>query len=310
MKQLIERLFHMIEERGWKARIVPIERLAALQEAIRGRYEQGFLNEAFYRNRLGLFSFDPPADLPGARSILIVAVPTPQMRIWFHWKGERVPVVLPPTYVGYTPRTESVQAVLAEWLEREGYRLAKVRLPLKTLAVCSGLAEYGRNNICYVPGMGSFLQLVGAFSDLPCDRDPWREPKALSRCDSCVACVRHCSTGAIARDRFLIRAERCLTYHNEAEDDLPDWIDPAWHHCLFGCMRCQTSCPENKAVLDWFEERGEFSEEETALLIQRVPFDRLPEETAAKLKGLEMTEGYRPLCRNLSMLMEQRGSAR
>ena len=102
-------------------------------------------------------SLDPPADLAGARSIVIVAVPTPQMRIAFHWQGERVPVVAPPTYVSYTPRTESVQAVLAAWLQREGYRLAKPRLPLKTLAVRSGLADYGRNNICYVPGMGSFL---------------------------------------------------------------------------------------------------------------------------------------------------------
>jgi epoxyqueuosine reductase len=217
--------------------------------------------------------------------------------------GERVPMVVPPTYVSYTPRTESVQAVLADWFQHEGYRLAKPQLPLKTLAVRSGLADYGRNDICYVSGMGSFLQLVGAFSDLPCDGDPWREPKALDRCESCVACLRHCPTGAIANDRFLLRAERCLTYHNEAAGDFPSWIDPSWHHCLIGCLRCQAACPEDRAVLAWLEDRAEFSEQETTLFIQRVPLDRLPAETVAKLNSLEINEDYRLLCRNLSMII-------
>ena len=309
MKPVAERLLEMIEERGWKGRIVPMDRLADLHEAIRGRYERGLLDAALYREQLGFLSFDPPAELAGARSIIIVAVPTPPMRVTFHWQGERVPVVVPPTYVSYTPRTESAQAVLAGWLEKECYGLAGPRLPLKTLAVRSGLAEYGRNNITYVPGMGSFHQLVGAFSDLPCDGDPWREPKALDRCDSCVACLRRCPTGAITDEHFLIHAERCLTYHNEAARDFADWIDPSWHHCLIGCMRCQSACPENRAVLDWFEDRAEFSEQETNLLVQRVPLNQLPAETAAKLKSLEINEDHVLLCRNLAMILGREGRA-
>jgi len=293
----------MIEARGWQSRLIPIAHLADLRRAIRGRYEQGLIDDTLYREQLAVFSFDPPAGLPDARSILIVAVPTPQMRIVFHFHGKGVPVVVPPTYVSYTPRTEWVQAILASWLQEEGYDLAKPRLPLKTLAVCSGLAEYGRNNICFVPGMGSFLQLVGAFVDIPCESDPWREPRMLDRCESCVACMRLCPTGAITADRFLLHAEQCLTYHNEAAGDFPDWIDSSWHHCLIGCMRCQSACPENKPLLGWCEDRAEFSEQETALFIQRVPFDRLPAETATKMKGLEINEDYRLLCRNLSMLL-------
>jgi len=309
MKPCVERLIDMIEERGWKSRIVPIGRLADLQEAICGRYEQGLIDEALYREQLGFLSFDLPVNLPRALSILIVAVPTPQMRIVFLWQGEPVPVVVPPTYVSYTPRTESVQSILAAWLQHEGYHLAKPQLPLKTLAVRSGLADYGRNNICYVPGMGSFLQLVGVFSDLPCDGDPWREPKALDRCESCVACLRQCPTGAITNGRFLLRAERCLTYHNEAAGDFPSWIDPSWHHCLIGCLRCQTACPENRAVLGWFEDRAVFSEQETALFLQRVPLDRLPAATMDKMKSLEINEDYRLLCRNLSMIIRRESCA-
>jgi epoxyqueuosine reductase len=303
MNPLMQKLTDMIEARGWRIRVVPVERLKDLREAIRGRHDQGLLDEAFYQERLSFFSFDLPADLPGVRSLVIMAVPTPQMRILFHWRGEPVPVIVPPTYVSYTPRTESVQAMLAAWLGQQGHRLAKPRLPLKTLAVRSGLAEYGRNNICYVPGMGSFLQLVGAFTDLPCDHDSWREPKALDRCDSCVACLRQCPTGAITSDRFLIHAERCLTHHNESDRDFPEWIDPSAHHCLFGCMRCQTACPENHAKLGWFEDRGEFSEQETRLVAECVPPDRLPAETVAKLKSLEINEDLGLLGRNLAMVL-------
>lgn len=297
------RLAERIEGRGWQWRSVPIGHLADLRQAIHGRHEEGLLFEPLYREQLGFLSFDPPPELPGARSILVVAVPTPPMRLFFHWRGERVPVVVPPTYASYTSRTEGVQAALAGWLAGEGCRLAKPRLPLKTLAVRSSLAEYGRNNITYVPGMGSFLQLVGAFTDLPCEADPWREPKALERCESCVTCLRRCPTGAIAEDRFLLRAERCLTYHNEAAADFPDWIDPAWHHCLVGCMRCQSVCPENRAVRDRYEDRGEFSERETALLLERIPRERLPAETAAKLASLEINEDHRQLCRNLAAVI-------
>jgi epoxyqueuosine reductase len=155
--------------------------------------------------------------------------------------------------------------------------------------------------------LGSFIQLVAAFSDFPCGADPWREPAVLDRCATCVACLRECPTGAIAADRFLLRAERCLTYHNEGATDFPSWIDPSWHHCLIGCMRCQTACPENKGVAGWFDDRVEFSEEETGRFARRTPLGELPPETARKLRRLEINEDYQLLCRNLLMLLAKAG---
>jgi epoxyqueuosine reductase len=38
---------------------------------------------------------------------------------------------------------------------------------LKRLAVRSGLARYGRNNVTYVEGMGSFLELSASLTDMP-----------------------------------------------------------------------------------------------------------------------------------------------
>ncbi len=307
MVSQLKNIFRKIGERGWAGRIVPIRHLRDLRESIRDIYEEGLLDEVLYHEQLAVFSFHPPADLSGAQSIMIVPVPTPPMRIFFEWGGERVPVVIPPTYVSYTPRTERVQEILGGWLREEGYRMAKPRLPLKTLAVRSGLAEYGRNNICYVTGMGSFLQLVAVFTDAHSQEDPWRNRKALDRCKSCVACLRLCPTGAITEDRFLIHAEECLTYHNEAAGEFPGWIDPSWHHCLIGCMRCQNACPENKPLMNWFDDRAVFSEQETTYFIGRVPFGQLPVETAMKIRNLQINEDYRMLCRNLSMIVGRSG---
>jgi|APHig6443717497_1056834.scaffolds.fasta_scaffold08798_2 epoxyqueuosine reductase len=299
----MKKLLNIIENLGWRGQIVAIDHLDELRFSILNRLEQGLIDKKLYQEQLSFFSFDPPPDLLEVRSILIVAVPTPQIRIFFHSKGKRVPVIIPPTYVSYSPRTNRTQDVLSDLLKQDGYHLAKPQLPLKTLAVNSGLAKYGRNNICYVDGMGSFLQLVGAFSDLPCDNDHWQRPRMLDRCKTCTACTRSCPTKAISTNRFLLHAENCLTFHNEASGDFPSWINTSWHHCLIGCLRCQTVCPENKEVIEWFENRAEFSELETTLFVKDVPFEQLPKETVNKIKTLEINENYHNLCRNLKLIL-------
>lgn len=298
-----ERLIHWIETLGWRARLVPIEHLSDLQKALVSLHEAEHFDESFYQEHLAGFSFGPPPDLPEARSIIILAMPTPPMRVFFSWKGRRMPVILPPTYVSYSPRTESSQLAVRLWLENAGYGATKANLPLKTLAVRCGLGDQGRNNLCYVFGMGSFLQLVGLFSDLPCMQDPWREPKMLARCATCAACLERCPSGAIDDDRFLLHAERCLTLLNESAEDFPDWAKPSWHHCLLGCMRCQDRCPENRGVTGWVEDRIEFSETETSALLDQRATDRLPGALVAKLRSLELNYDQKLLGRNLAAII-------
>ncbi len=183
--------------------------------------------------------------------------------------------------------------------------MAQALIPEKLLAVRSGLGYYGRNNICYVDGMGSFHQPVVFFTDLPCEETNWRESKLMERCNNCSACIRNCPTGAITTERILLHAERCITLYNERPGAFPDWIDPKWHNCILGCLRCQDACPENKAVLGWVEEKGEFSEEETVLILQEKEFARLPSSTLRKLEQLELPEYYRNLLpRNLAVLLD------
>jgi epoxyqueuosine reductase len=303
MKDIARTLIQYIAEQGWLGRIVPIDHLSEIEERIVGRGLRALIDDEFYRERLTGFAFEAFPELQDPRSIIIVAVPVPQVLAVFHWEGDRFPAILPPTYAGYRTTSEHVRATVAAYLRKAGYALAIANLPLKTLAVYSGLAEYGRNNISYVPGMGSFIQLVGAFSNLPSPDDPWGSARMMQRCRACKACLRACPTGAIAEDRFLLHAERCITFHNERSAAFPAWIDPAWHACLLGCMRCQSVCPENKAVLSWVEEKAEFTEEETHLLLSGAPHNSLLAGMAESLRRLDILDDLPVLARNLSILL-------
>ena len=292
MDTYIKRLFLRLKERGYQGRIVSVKHLAELKDEIIERCNEGLFDEEFYRLRLAFFDFKIPATLPNVKSIVIVAVPRPQAQATFTFDRKKKALILPPTYVAYQRTTNRVAEFLAEILRGKGYRIAGTALPLKLLAVRSGLAEYGMNNITYVSGMGSFLQLVAFYSDLPCADDEWRKPQMMRLCERCQACRRACPTSAISSDRFLIHAERCISYHNERKGQVPfpSWIDPSWHNCLYGCFHCQRVCPVDKPFLNWVVEKEEFSQDETELLLKGKFLNRLPNLTLEKLRNLDLAD--------------------
>lgn len=303
---MAEELLSQLARQGYQGRIVSIAFLGALQRELEGHYRQGLLDQELYQTYLAGFRFSPPRALPGARSIIVVAIPQPQTQVTFTRNGEALRFVIPPTY----PEREMEQRaweLLTQVLGPAGYRVAKATLPKKLLAVRSGLAAYGKNNITYVPGMGSFHGLVAAYSDLPAPEGNWQQAQMLEACRNCSACLRHCPAGAITSERFLLHAERCITFHNEKPSDVPfpAWIDPSWHNCLVGCLHCQRVCPQNREVWQWVREGAEFSQEETALLLEGIPFDQLPPAVADKLERLEMDSYADVLPRNLNALLSR-----
>jgi epoxyqueuosine reductase len=302
-------LLHQLEKRGYHGRVVSIRHLHDMREAIEGGYRQGFLDREFYQERLTGFVFEPPEDMPEARSLIVVTRRDPQVRFIFNWRGERIPLVVPPTYLHWQEKDEQVERILAELLEPQGYRVVQAVVPKKLLAVHSGLAAYGKNNITYVAGLGSFHRLVVFCSDLPCEQDEWGELRMMERCEHCQACVRSCPTGAIVQERFMLRAERCITFWNEkpGQVDFPEWMEPSWHNCLVGCMHCQRICPENMGRLSRYEEDVEFSAEETAVLLGGIPLAELPGMLVEKLERWDLLDLLDILPRNLKVLLEGKG---
>ncbi len=301
--QLSGALYESLEKQGFQGIIVSIAHLKELQKDIEALRKKGLLDEELYDAYLASFDFECQGKLANAGLLIIVSVPQPQARVVFEWEKNSYPVIIPPTYDSSVD--ERVADLLRAYLGPQGYRLQKVRLPEKLLAVRSGLAQYGKNNITYVKGMGSFHRLVVFISDVPCEADSWGELAVLEHCENCSACMKACPTDAIGSDRFLLHAERCLTFHNERSNDFPDWLSPAWHNCLVGCMICQKVCPANKDVVKWIEAGATFGSEETALILDGVLDDRLPREILEKLNRLDMMEYYDVLGRNLKTLIEK-----
>jgi epoxyqueuosine reductase len=268
--------------RGWHAAVVPLARLNDLRTEIDGRRDEvaAAVLAVVDRN----FDFTVPAAVADPRSMIVVAVPHACARITVTVDGRAIAVPIPTTYCHHQETQGEVAAAVAVALAPAGLTAALIRLPEKLLAVCAGVARYGRNNIAYVDGSGSFVELAVCVSDLAPGTDPWTGPRALERCETCDACRRACPSGAIGDDRFLLHGELCLTLHNESDEPFASWIGPAWHRCLWGCLRCQRACPEDLAYRDAVAETAAFDERETALLLEGIRHDLLAVEPALRDK--------------------------
>ncbi len=297
-------LVKLLEQEGCKGKIVSIEHLQELKNDIDALYRQGLFDEAFFAEELSGFDFTGSQNLPRAKSLIIAAAPQPQVRVIFKTAGKEVPCIIPPTYSYATDR--KLEELLRLHLKPAGYRLKKAVVPWKLLAVRSGLAQYGKNNITYVAGLGSFYRLVAFVSDVPCAQDSWVQPQTLNDCSQCDACTRACPSAAIDSDRFLLHGERCITFHNERPGAFPAWLHASWHNCLVGCLVCQKVCPANKKLRKMVVEGAMFSESETAAILQGNSRELFPPGAVQKLERLDMIEYDGVLGRNLDVLIRKR----
>ncbi|MBN1318736.1 MAG: 4Fe-4S binding protein [Anaerolineales bacterium] len=302
---MLNQLLSQIIEHGYQGRVVSVNHLQELGTTIKNLYSQNLLDKDLYQDYLYDFDTNPPGSLHEAASIIIIAMPQPQIRLTFDWTGEPSHFMLPPTYPE-RKMDQQGQEFLGQILAPAGYHLAPAMLPKKLLAARSGLAVYGKNNIAYVPGIGSFFGLVAMYSDLPAEVDTWQEPRMMERCVNCTACQRTCPAGAITDERFLLHVERCITFHNEkpAGVPFPAWMNPTWHNCLIGCLRCQWICPANKEVKNFIEEGPAFTQEETGLFLAGTPIEKIPAITREKMHRVNLERWLDLLPRNLGALLQ------
>ena len=299
------KLYSEVEAAGFRVKTFKVEHLKEISTDFKMLAEQGILDQDFYRRDLTDFNYDYTSELAGAKSVLVIAAPQCKSLAEFNCQGNIIEAVLPPTYIS-RKINEQVTKILNSVFSETDYSFAKAVLPLKLLAVRSGLGRYGRNNVCYVPGLGSFVRLAAYITDYDFEGDSWGAIKSLESCSSCTACIDNCPTGAIDRDRFLIHAQNCITNFNEYGTPIPEWISPGWHDSLLGCMKCQAACPHNAKLIDKVEERICFDENETEMILNAKPFDSLMKATRDKIEYIGMGSCYNVIPRNIRLL-EARG---
>lgn len=302
---MTERIYAELQSEGYKAQTVSIEHLATLQQEIGTLYEQGVIDKKLDEQYLQKnYDFALREQFPTAQTLIIVAGPCRNTRLVFTRHGQQIPVILPAGYAQEDRNRQQfeqkAETAISQVFRQDSYQIRQARVPEKLLAVHSGLGRYGKNNVCYVPGMGSFHTLAAFWSDLPCEDDSWQELAMSEECRKCSACLKQCPTGAIVKDRFLIHAERCLTFFNELPGAFPDWIEPSWHHCLVGCLRCQQVCPQNSHAVNDVNDTVEFTEDETGLLLKENQYENFPANLNMKLRKLGLGHYRRVLARNLN----------
>lgn len=289
---------------GWHIRVVSATHLDDLTRRVQETLASAGLEETVGRRIAENFAHARSEELGTVRSLVVGATARPLTRAVLTYHGREHAVAVPPHYAGYDTVPGGLATAVGEALRRFGHGGVRVEPPLKTLATASGLARYGRNNIAYVPGLGSYLQLAACVSDAaPPSAEAWGGPAELERCATCDACLRACPSGAIREDRFLLQAERCLTWVNEDADPFPDWVRPTWHTCAVGCLRCQQACPENAATDLVVAPPEMFDETESAAILAATPHADLPSATLAKLRRCGLDYAPSPMARNLHVLL-------
>jgi len=301
--RIAEDLYRRLGQLGYKSTMVPITRLQELGKDIDERNRKGQFAPELFDEQLKAFDFNVNMEDAEVRSIIIIAAPQPFIKLGIKSGKRALSVVIPPTYSMLIDK--KVERELKAILEQAGHNIYKHQIPLKSLAVRSGLARYGRNNLAYVEGMGSYCRLNAFCTSLPIQNSIWTEPQSLQECENCVACIKKCPTKAIDKDRFLIQAERCLTFHNEREVEFPPGLHPEWHHCLIGCLYCQAHCPVNMKVTGWIEERGTLDENDTAVLLEGGPLAAFSEAGHCFIDEFEFGDQLYQLSRNLKALLDR-----
>ena len=290
----------------------PHRRLADLRAEIEGRRSEvaPAVMAVVDRN----LDFTPPAAVAAPRSLIVVAVPHACARVTVVVDGEEVTVPIPTTYCHHDEIQAEVAATLAASLAPAGLAAALMRLPEKLLAVCAGLARYGRNNIAYVDGWGSFVELVACVSDL----GPGRRPLDRRARAAALRVLRGLPAGLPDRRHRrgpFSAARRALpdAPQRERASRSRSGSTRRGTTVSVGCLRCQRCCPEDLAVRDEVAETAAFDERETGLLVAGVDHGLLGREPRLreKLGDLGLL-GYDDeflgvaLARNLRALLDAR----
>lgn len=241
---------------------------------------------------------DPAELLPGARSVVVVALNyyTPHEHPDDPAAGKISRYAWGDDY--HDVLTEKLRELLARVQELAPGARGKVCVDAqpsmdKAWAVRAGLGWIGKHSNLITRDYGSWLFLGELLLDVEVEPDAGREE---DHCGTCTLCLDSCPTGAIV-EPYVVDSGRCISYATIElrEPELPAAVAPRLDGWLYGCDVCQDVCPWNRferptdeprfeprpgAVSPPLEEIAALTHEEYVERFRRSPVKR------AKLAGL------------------------
>lgn len=296
---MIAQLKALAEQKGYKIEVVAADRIELMRRDIKKLSKEAPYNETLKNRIYNSASIKKvPKDV---LSIVILAAPchAAYINFIFNRNGKQ------HKFFGLAGNSlgEAIDYI-KDSVAQGGYDISIAqKMPLKRLAVQSGLAVYGKNNITSVEGMGSFVLYEAFYTNITCEEDNWRDVVVSPLCEGCTVCLESCATGAIAKDRFIIDRDICMRKINNKPEDFPDWLPMTAHHTLYGCIKCQGRCPIN-ADLKTID--VVFNEEETEMLYSGASLKNISDEFKKKLAMFgTMNKIKKRNLRNLFELMDK-----
>jgi len=214
-------------------------------DALRRWLEAGYAGTMGYLERRLGERLEPSRILPGARSVVCVALN--------YYQGEPAPDPSWAPVARYawgrdyhdvmTPRLAALGAQLAEACGAVSKAYVDTGPVLeRDLAARAGLGWIGKNTMLLHPELGSWFLIGVLLTTAALDFD---EPLP-DRCGTCRACLDACPTGAFVAP-YVLDARKCISYLTiEHRGPIAPALEGALGPWEFGCDVCQDVCPWNR----------------------------------------------------------------
>lgn len=213
-----------------------------LRSRLRASFERGDLSTWPYDENYARAASDPDTILPGARTIICIAVPyaTPPARraplhgrvsnyAWSEDYHYRMRVML-----------RDLAAIIDDLAGAPVTAIACDTKPIaeRAFAARAGLGWVGKHTNLISPRAGSYVFLGELITKLSLPPDaPLRKS-----CGSCTRCIDACPTGALRGD-YTIDANLCIADLTQRTDMIPREMRPLIGDWIWGCDLCQDVCP-------------------------------------------------------------------